>query len=230
MSFVQDCVKDSLPIWQACLDSPFLKQLEAGTLSEDCFKGYIVDDSLYLWEYAKVFAWGILHAKDLEAMRTFYSFLSFVNEGEGGTRVRYLRRYGLDDEIVQRLPQRPENKAYTDFMLEAARGGVAECMMASLPCTLSYGWIFRKLLERSPSVRDTVYWPLVRDYADESYEAVCQRWTAFGDKACEGLSGRRLERCMEIFRECSRLELGFWKMSERPREDLTSQGMREEVL
>ena len=39
--FVDALVQESLPIWQQCLDSDFLRGLEAGTLDEDCFKGYI---------------------------------------------------------------------------------------------------------------------------------------------------------------------------------------------
>ncbi len=221
MSFVAQCVEDSLPIWEQCLNSPFITQMEAGTLDEACFQGYIVDDSLYLWEYAKVFAWGIIHSRDTEAMRTFYSFLSFVNEGEGSTRVAYLHRYGLTDDMVQKLPQRPENKTYTDFMLQAAREGVAECMMASLPCTLSYGWIFGKVLERTPSIRQSIYWPLVKDYAENGYDQICKRWSDFGDKVCSHLPQQRQKRCMEIFKECSALELGFWNMSEKPRTDLS---------
>ena len=34
MSFVEECVHDSLPIWEQCLNSPFLKKLENGTLEE----------------------------------------------------------------------------------------------------------------------------------------------------------------------------------------------------
>ena len=49
----------------------------------ECLKGYIVEDSLYLREYAKVFAWGMTKAEDMDAIRSYYSLLSFVNEGEG---------------------------------------------------------------------------------------------------------------------------------------------------
>lgn len=219
MDFVEKCIEDSLPIWEECLASPFLVQLEQGTLPEGCFRDYMVDDSLYLWQYAKVFAWGIIHAQELEALRTFYSFLSFVNEGEGSTRIQYLHHYGLSDDVVKKLPQRPENKAYTDYMVAAASEGVAECMMASLPCTLSYGWIFSKILERTPAVRDTIYWPMVKDYTENGYDEICKRWVEFGNKVCQDLPPQRLSRCMEIFRECSRLELGFWHMSEQPRTD-----------
>ena len=220
MNFVEQCIQDNLPFWEQGLHSEFITRMKNGTLSEDCLRGYLVDDSLYLWQYAKVFAWGILHAQDTASLRTFYSFLSFVNEGEGATRVQYLKRYGLTDEQIQHLPQRPQSKAYTTHMLTAAQEGIPECMMASLPCMLSYHWIFCRLLEQEPAVRNTIYWPLVQDYTTRSYDAICQQWVDFGNSVCEGLSQQRLARCREIFRECSRLELGFWEMSCTPREDL----------
>ena len=220
MSFADTCIADSLPIWEQCLQTEFLKQMAAGTLDARCFRDYIVDDSLYLRQYAKVFAWGIIGTEDPEAMRTFYSFLSFVNEGEGSTRLQYLRQFGLQDEQVQKLPQRPENRRYTDYMLKASREGAPECMMASLPCTLSYGWIFSRMLKEHPEIRDTLYWPMVKDYTENGYDEICRKWIDFGNRICQGLPQNRLRRCLEIFRQCSLLELGFWQMSERPRDDL----------
>lgn len=148
MTFLEEQIRDSLPVWEACLDTQFLRRLADGTLEEDCLKGYIVDDSLYLREYAKVFAWGMLHSSDMAEIRSYYSLLAFVNESEDATRRYYLRRYGITDEEIQPLPLRPENRAYVDYMIAAAREGqgAAECMMACLPCMLSYGWIFDQIL------------------------------------------------------------------------------------
>ena len=221
MRLTEKCVQDSLPIWEQCLNSAFLKQLEAGTLDPECLLGYIVDDSLYLREYAKVFAWGMLKSQTMEEIRVCYSLLSFVNEGEGSTRLSYLHGFGVEDAEIQLLPQRPENRAYTDCMLQAAEaGGLEECMMACLPCMLSYAWIFGKLLERSPGVRETVYWLLVRDYAGQGYADACQSWIAAADALCEGLPEQRQQKCLEIFRACSRHELNFWNMSASPRQDI----------
>ncbi|MEE0110030.1 MAG: TENA/THI-4 family protein [Oscillospiraceae bacterium] len=221
MSFVTECTHDSLPIWEKCLNSGFLHKLENGVLDETCFMGYIVDDSLYLREYAKVFAWGMTKAETMDDIRACYSLLSFVNEGEDATRRYYLNRYGLKDAEIQDLPQRPENRAYTECMIDAAQnGGMAECMMACLPCMISYGWIFQQLLARTPSVKDTPYWPLVRDYASEGYNAACQEWSDYTDRICSSLSSERQKHCMEIFRACSVHELHFWEMSEHPRNDL----------
>lgn len=222
MSFVEQCVQDSLPIWEQCLNSPFLTAMADGSLPEECFKGYIVDDSLYLREYARVFAYGILYAKDMEEIRTYYSLLSFVNESEDSTRRYYVHRYGLDDEAIQRLPLRPQNQAYVDRMLQAAKDseGPAECMMACLPCMLSYGWIFERLLREHPQVQQTVYGRFVSDYAGDYYEKLCKEWIGFAEKACANLSEQRKETCMKIFRDCSEYELHFWEMSMQPRADV----------
>ena len=222
LPFVSALVQADLPVWEQCLQTEFLQKMENGTLSEDCFKSYLVEDSLYLREYAKIFAWGMTKATTMAAMRTYYSLLSFVQENEDLTRLRYLEQYGLREADIQSLPLRPENRACLDCMIDAARTGEgeAECLMACLPCMLSYGWIFQKLLEEKPSVQDTLYGALVVDYADKSYEAACRDWAAFAEKVCEGLSDERLARCREIFHACSEHELNFWAMAASPRIDL----------
>ena len=53
MNFVDTCIQDSLPIWESCLQSEFLTKMADGTLNQACFRDYIVDDSLYLRQYAR---------------------------------------------------------------------------------------------------------------------------------------------------------------------------------
>lgn len=223
MSFIAECVQDSLPIWQQCLDTDFLKQMENGTLEWPCFAGYIVDDSLYLRDYAKVFAAGIVKAKTLAEIKTYYSFLAFVNEGEGTTRVEYLHRMGLSDEQLEQFEPRFQNKAYTDFMIRATQEGTtgAECMMAGLPCMISYAWIFHKMVERTPQVLEGPFGAMIRDYIVPSADEICVEWVEFANRLCENLTPAEKQSCMEIFRQSSLYELGFWKMSESPRSDLS---------
>lgn len=56
------------------------------------------------------------------------------------------------------------------------------------PCMLSYGWIFGELIRRSPEVENTPYWPFVRDYAGNRYDAICRAWSEFTDQACQDLA------------------------------------------
>ena len=220
--FVSALVQESLPVWEQCLQTEFLQKMENGTLDEACFKGYIVEDSLYLREYAKVFAWGMTKAQTMDTVRNYYSLLAFVQESEDVTRLRYLEKFGLTEAQVQPLPLRPENRAYVDCMIDAAKNGEgeAECIMACLPCMLSYYWLFEKMLKRSPAVRDTFYGPLVQDYASDAYAEACCAWASYAEKVCTGLSPERAARCKAIFHACSEHELHFWEMSAKPRTDL----------
>lgn len=92
--------------------------------------------------------------------------------------------------------------------------------MACLPCMLSYGWLFQKLLQRSPAVKDTYYGALVLDYAGPGYDAACRAWAERAEAACTGLSPERAARCRAIFRTCSEHELHFWEMCATPRTDI----------
>lgn len=222
MSFLGECVRDSLPVWEKCLKTDFLKNMADGSLDEERLKGYIVDDSLYLREYAKVFAWGVIRAERMEEIRLLYSLLAFVNENEDAVRLRYLKRFGLTDDQIQALPLRPENQAYIDTMIEAARDGqgAAECLMACLPCMLSYSWIFRKLVSDQPSVRETSCGPLIEEYANDAYRDLCLCWMKLADEICGQISEVRREKCRKVFYACSVHEYRFWQMSSKKRNDL----------
>lgn len=142
LPFVSALVQADLPVWEQCLQTEFLQKMENGTLSEDCFKSYLVEDSLYLREYAKIFAWGMTKATTMAAMRTYYSLLSFVQENEDLTRLRYLEQYGLREADIQSLPLRPENRAYLDCMIDAARNGEGRSRVPDgLPALYAELWL-----------------------------------------------------------------------------------------
>ena len=107
-------------------------------------------------------------------------------------------------------------------MLNAAKNAddAVDCMMACLPCMLSYGWIFGEMLKNVPAVQNTPYARYVNDYAGERYESICKAWETFTEKVCAGVSPEREAHCLEIFRTCSEHEHHFWEMAARPRTDL----------
>lgn len=222
MTFVEECIRDSIPLWMNCLKTEFLKAMAEGKLDTELLKGYIVEDSLYLREYARVFAWGMIRAKSMEEIRVLYSLLAFVNENEDAARLKYLKSFKLTDEQIQDFPLREENQRYIETMLETAKNGegAAECLMAALPCMLSYAWIFRRMLQVNPDLKDTFCGPLIQEYASDDYERLCRKWTEFADELCGGISEERREKCRAVFRRCSEHEYQFWLMSGRNRTDL----------
>ena len=52
-SFSEQLKNESEPIWQRIFDRPFLKEIKEGTLPEETFRFYLLQDYLYLggWTY-----------------------------------------------------------------------------------------------------------------------------------------------------------------------------------
>ena len=59
-------------IWKSYLCHPFVKQLGEGTLSPDIFRYYMIQDYLYLLEYSKVFALGVVKSKQESFLYKLY--------------------------------------------------------------------------------------------------------------------------------------------------------------
>lgn len=220
MSFVRQIIEQSLPEWEACLNTPFVQELAAGTLPEDAFKGYLVDDTIYLREYAKVYAYAMYRTKSLADIRVYYSVLGFVQESEDAVRIKYLKSWGLDDAAVERLAPRPENQAYIDLMYQAVETGDERMiLMAVLPCMFSYYWIAKELKKQYPQMEQGTYGPLLKAYLSEEYGKSCRKWAEFAEEKCAGASEEEKRQMEEFFHRASLCELDFWKMSYVPRTD-----------
>ena len=66
-------------LWKSYNEHPFVKGIQDGSLDKDKFKYYIMQDYLYLKEYAKVFAIGVAKAKTLETANLFAKYIAVMN-------------------------------------------------------------------------------------------------------------------------------------------------------
>ena len=145
MSFIKDVLEKNIPIWDQCIATPFVQGMKEGTLPFECFKEYMIQDSIYLKHYARVYGKEIYHAKTLREIQLFYSVLSFVTDTESAVRLKYLEQFGLTDADIEFIAPLPENQQYIDFLLETAeQGDDKEMLMAVLPCMMSYSYIFQQ--------------------------------------------------------------------------------------
>lgn len=213
MSFMKEILKQNIPIWDACRNTPFLRELQNGTLPLEKFKNYMIQDSIYLKHYARIYGMAVYQSSALKDIRLYYSILSFVTEGESYVRLNYLKQFGLTDDDIEFIQPLPETQNYIRFLLKTAeQGDVCKILMAVLPCMLSYSYIFRKIAA-DPNTVSEAYSDFISDYADLHYYEDCKRWTAFADEKCAPLSADKKEALKVIFEKASFLELDFWKMA-----------------
>ena len=203
------------PIWDRCHSHPFVQGLGTGTLDADKFRYFLLQDYLYLFDYAKVFAWGVIKAQDQKLMRIFAENVDEILGGEMKIHRAYMQRLGITEDQVFSVRPALSNLSYTHYMLSvAASGSAAEIVAAILSCSWSYAEIGSRLAEEQPaSLKHPFYGEWVQGYSGPDYQATNDALIALMDQLAEGASEPELQRLEDIFVNCSRYELGFWDMA-----------------
>ena len=203
------------PIWEQCHAHPFVRGLADGSLDPEKFRFFLLQDYLYLFDYARVFAYGVIKARDQELMRVFAENVDAILGGEMNIHRAYMARMGISEEQVFSVQPALANLSYTHYMLSAAAAGsTAEIVAAILSCSWSYAEIGSRIAkERPESVNHPFYGEWVSGYAGADYQATNDALVALMDQLAEGCSEAEYRRLEEIFVTCSRYELGFWDMA-----------------
>ena len=189
--------------------------LQNGTLDQEKFRYYIIQDFLYLEEYAKVFALGIAKAKSPETIQLFSKYVTLLTEGEMDIHRGYMGKFAVSREELESTPRALDNLSYTSYMLRVAyEEGEAEILAAILSCAYSYEIIAKTILERNPAAADhPFYGEWVRGYADPHYSEANILLLEMTDRLTQHYTEAQLRHLEEIFVACSRYELAFWELA-----------------
>ena len=202
------------PIWEECLRHPFVTGIGDGTLGVEKFQYFMLQDYLYLFDYARVFALGVVKARDPKLMRTFAENVNAILGGEMNIHRAYMERLGITEDQVFAVKPALDNTSYTHYMLAVAEsGGPMEIVASILACSWSYAEIGQALARIPGAAEHPFYGEWVRGYASEDYAATNQALMALMDELAKDATGAQFDRLEEIFVNCSRYELGFWDMA-----------------
>ena len=204
------------PIWAQCLSHPFVTGIGDGTLEVEKFRYFMLQDYLYLFDYARVFALGVVKAREPDLMRTFSANVDTILNGEMAIHRAYMARLDISEEQVLAVRPALANLSYTNYMLSAAfAGGPAEIVAAILACSWSYAEIGQALAARPGAADHPFYGEWIRGYASPEYDQTNRALIDLMDRLAGDCPEGEYRRLEEIFVACSRYELGFWDMAWR---------------
>lgn len=202
------------PIWDRCLAHPFVTGIGDGTLPAEKFQYFMLQDYLYLFDYARVFALGVVKSRDAALMRTFAQNVDAILGGEMNIHRAYMERLGISEAQVLAVKPALDNLSYTHYMLSVAeRGGPAEIAAAILACSWSYAEIGQTLAKIPGAAEHPFYGEWIQGYASRDYDAANRALIELMDRLAAGAPEEELKYLEEIFVNCSRYELGFWDMA-----------------
>ena len=205
----------SREIWEGYLSHPFVRGLADGSLAVNKFRFYLLQDYLYLFDYAKVFAQGVVKSREPEVMRVFSSYVASILNGEMEIHRGYMARLGITEEQAEAVQPSLSNLSYTAYMRAvAAEEGRAEIMAAVLSCAISYEYIAKWIVKNYPDAdKHDFYGEWVRGYASEDYAAENQRLIALMERLSADYTDTQRQHLVDIFVACSRYEAMFWDMA-----------------
>src|SRR4030067_3623720 len=138
-------------IWRAIDAHPFLRELHAGTLPMDRFTYFILQDYLYLLDFAQVLCLGGAKSPDLKTLEIFTRHALIAVEVERSFHASFGRSLGFSQKQLDNAPNGPITEPYTKHMQEVARGGsLGEIVAAVLPCYWIYGEAGKRLHKNRP--------------------------------------------------------------------------------
>ncbi|MBI4540992.1 MAG: thiaminase II [Gemmatimonadetes bacterium] len=211
MAFTDELYAAARPIWDKQLEHPFVEGIANGSLEEERFKRWVLQDYRYLIEFSRIFAWAAAKADRLESMSWYAAVLNLTLNTEMELHRQYAARFGLTPEDLEAEPLWPTNRAYTDFLVRtAADGDMADLVAALLPCAWGYVHIARELAKREPP-GDQRYADWIQQYASEEFAQAVDWLKGEMNRLAEGATPEKKKRLTELFVLSSRYEWQFWE-------------------
>ena len=200
--------------WRAYVAHPFVRGLGDGTLPEAAFRHYLVQDYLFLIQFARAYGLAAYKADTLAEIRAASDGLKALVEVEMDLHRDYCAAWGLDEAALEAVDADGATLAYTSYVLERGLAGdLLDLRVALAPCVVGYGEIGARLAADPATRTDgNPYSSWIRMYAGEDYQEFMRAEVA----ALDALAGRRggaarFDALSATFRAATRLETAFWQ-------------------
>jgi thiaminase/transcriptional activator TenA len=218
MSFFERLKTAAPAEWRAYTEHPFTTAMADGTLAAAAFRHYLVQDYLFLIEFARAYALAVYKSPQLADMREAAAGLSAILDVEMNLHVKLCADWGLSPDDLERAPPAAEMLAYTRYVLDTGmRGDLLALKVALAPCVIGYAEIATRL-SALPGARVAAnpYRVWIDEYAGAPYQQVAAQARAHLDRLAERyVTPAREAELVAIFKEATRLEADFWEMGWR---------------
>jgi thiaminase/transcriptional activator TenA len=212
MGFSAGLWKSIAPIYDAILRHPFVEGLTLGSLARENFKFYVVQDALYLREYARALSILAARAPRDEWIIMFNEHAASALRVERSLHEGFFKDFGMSQRELDSIRLAPTNLAYTSYLLAVTHGApFHEALSAVLPCYWIY-WEVGKELERK-GTPDPLYRRWIATYASEEFGALVGAVIEATDITAAQLQAFELEAMRRHFITTSRYEWMFWEMA-----------------
>lgn len=200
------------PFWQKSFDHPFVHEIGDGSLPDDVFRYYLIQDRYYLNEFGK------LHEKIAEKL-TDPADVAFLKEGAQGlkdgeiaVREGFFETLGITADEIAHTPMAPTAYNYVNHMYaELDRGTPGRAIAGLLPCYWLYNEIGQRLIAQGSPVH--LYQRWIETYDSEGYTDSVNTMIELTNKTAAKADAQEQAKMQSSFVRSSAYELAFWQMA-----------------
>ncbi|PWY73644.1 DNA polymerase alpha, catalytic subunit [Aspergillus heteromorphus CBS 117.55] len=200
-------------VWKPFTEHDFVQRMGDGTLSEQRFKSYLVQDYLYLVQFARSNALASYKAGNMESIAASAKIVLHIQR-ETALHLDYCASFGLSKEEMEKTPETIACTAYSRYILDVGQSeDWLALQMALAPCLLGYGAIAQRLHADKDTLREgNRYWKWIENYVAEDYTEAVRLGSELLETHMRQVSPSRVEELIKIFIRATELEISFWDM------------------
>ncbi|KAL1856993.1 trifunctional hydroxymethylpyrimidine kinase/phosphomethylpyrimidine kinase/thiaminase [Diaporthe australafricana] len=204
---------DVAPVWSQFVNHPFVLAMGNGTLPLESFKGYLVQDYLYLIHFARANALAGYKAKNMRDISAAAAIVGHIDR-ETALHLTYCEGFGISREQMENTEEKQACTAYTRYVLDIGQSQDYLGLQISLaPCLLGYGALAKMLHGDSRSIREgNHYWNWIENYVADDYVQAVNTGSELLERNAVLQSPTRIEEIVKIFIHATKMEIGFWEM------------------
>lgn len=201
-------------VFDAIISHPFIEELSSGSLDEEIFKYYVIQDALYLDEYSRVLATLAGKAPREEWVKVFAEDSVAILEFEKTLHKEYFSVWGITPENLRKTPLTPTNMGYVNHLWRTVLlSEFPEGVAAVTPCY----WIYLEVgrhLERVGSPHK-LYSKWILLYSSKEYAKYVERVLEILDEVLSHASTDLWSRALRAFKLSTVYEYMFWDSAYR---------------
>ena len=214
--FYADVWARTAPLQDAIVAHPFNQALAAGTLDQDRFACYLVQDARYLVGFAKALAAAASRLPDLADAAFFARSAQTALVVERSLHGGYLDEFGLSAAQAAAIDTSPSCQAYTSYLHSVALTEPHEVLVASLlPCLWVYQHVGATVRDKTGERADHPYARWIATYADAGFAESVRRARDVADRLAAGADPGRRDRMAAVFARGCEYEWLFWESAWR---------------
>jgi len=214
MSFTAEIWQKNAALFETIRTMPFNQELADGTLSQERFRHYMIQDAHYLIAFGRALAIAAAKADNTDEIVQFANGAHTAIIVERSLHADFMEQFNVSPATFAATPLSPATHHYSSYLIATAwSASYPVALAALLPCFWIYAEIGRDILTRA--AKNNPYDSWISTYAGEEFHAAVRGVIATVDRVASVASAETRRDMHIAYTHAAKLEWMFWDSAYR---------------